>query len=76
MDNRIITGDQNIAACFNYYFATIGSKLAEISPRTAPIPFDLYLLLEMIFASKTSMPLNCPTLLLKLRLKNHQESMV
>ncbi len=29
MDNRIITGDQNIAACFNDYFATIGSKLAE-----------------------------------------------
>ncbi len=26
MDNRIITGDQNIAACFNDYFATIGSK--------------------------------------------------
>jgi hypothetical protein len=29
MDNRIITGDQNIGACFNDYFATIGSKLAE-----------------------------------------------
>ena len=29
-----------------------------------PIPCDLYLLLKMIFASKTSMPLNCPTLLL------------
>ncbi|CAB3992482.1 Microneme 4, partial [Paramuricea clavata] len=29
MDNRIITGDQNIAACFNDYFATIGPKLAE-----------------------------------------------
>jgi DNA primase len=27
--NRIITGDQNIAACLNDYFATIGSKLAE-----------------------------------------------
>ena len=29
MDNCIITGDQSVAACFNDYFATIGSKLTE-----------------------------------------------
>ena len=73
MDNRIITGDQNIAACFNDYFATIGSKLAENITESGADPLRF---VSPIFASKRSMPLNCPTLLLKLRLKNHQESMV
>ena len=45
MDNRIITGDQNIAACFNDYFATIGSKLADMArnARHAPALYSGYL---------------------------------
>ena len=54
MDNRIITGDQNIAACLNDYFATIGSKLAENITENGADPLRFVSPIKNDFASKTS----------------------
>ncbi len=52
MDNRIIKGDQNIAACFNDYFATIGSKLAENITENGADPLGFASLIKNDFCFK------------------------
>ena len=76
MDNRIITGDQNIAACFNDYFATIRSKLAENITENGADPLRFVSPIKNDFCFKNINASELSDTLAQIKTKNHQESMV